>query len=104
MFFPGSAQEVQGSVDEPLGFALAQNYPNPFNPKTESQFSIVNTQFTILKVYEVLGREVATLVNERKGPGSYEVRFNADGLAYGMYFYRLTMGELSESRKMLLLK
>ncbi len=92
------------NTDVPFAYRLEQNYPNPFNPSTEIQFSIVNPQFTILKVYDLLGREVAVLVNERKVPGSYTVRFNASGLASGMYLYRLTAGKFSETRKMILLR
>ena len=98
-----SSAEASGPI-LPAGCALLQNYPNPFNPTTNIQFSIVNTQFTILKVYDVLGREVALLVNERKAPGSYTVPFDASGLASGVYFYRLSAAQYVECRKMVLLK
>jgi hypothetical protein len=88
----------------PTGFRLEQNYPNPFNPVTNFQFSILNSQLTILKVYDLLGREVATLVNEVKQPGTYTVQFEARGLASGVYFYRLIAGEHILQRKMLLLR
>ncbi len=85
-------------------FQLEQNFPNPFNPATNIKFRIAEFGFTILKVYDVLGNEVATLVNEEKPAGEYEVIFSGDGLPSGIYFYRLTTGSFSETRKMLLLK
>ena len=88
----------------PSQFVLEQNYPNPFNPSTKIQFSIVHRQLTIVKVYDVLGREVATLVNAVKEPGTYTVEFDASSLASGVYFYRLQAGTYVETRKLLLLK
>jgi Zinc carboxypeptidase/Secretion system C-terminal sorting domain len=88
----------------PKEYALEQNYPNPFNPVTTVQFSIVNTQFTILKVYDVLGREVATLVNEVMQPGVYTVQFDGSGLASGMYLYRLQSGSFVDVKKFVLLR
>ena len=85
-------------------FALHQNYPNPFNPSTTIQFTIVNRQLTIVKVYDVMGREVATLVNEVKEPGTYTVQFSGSGLASGVYFYRLSAGQYVECRKMVVMK
>jgi len=86
------------------GYVLAQNYPNPFNPSTTIQFSIVNPQFTILKVYDLLGREVAVLANERMEAGVHEVRFDAAGLAGGVYYYRLQAGDFVQTRSLVLLK
>jgi hypothetical protein len=93
----------------PVGFELYDNYPNPFNPTTKIQFSIADRQLTIVKVYDVLGREVVTLVNEVKEPGTYTVEFSAKGgdgsnLASGVYFYRLQAGSFVETKKLLLLK
>jgi hypothetical protein len=94
----------------PASFALSQNYPNPFNPSTTIKFTIPNVETTrqavsiTLKVYDILGREVATLVNGEKSPGTYEVKFNAGNLGSGMYFYQLKTGNFSETKKMLLLK
>jgi hypothetical protein len=85
-------------------FQLEQNYPNPFNPATNIKFRIAEFGFVILKIYDVLGNEVATLVNEAKSAGEYEVIFNGDGLPSGIYLCRLTTGSLAETRKMLLLK
>jgi hypothetical protein len=90
----------------PAKFALDQNYPNPFNPTTNFKFSIVNSQLIILKIYDVLGREVKTLVNETLNPGTYTVRWDATGISSGVYFYRLIVnnGEFQQMKKMLLLK
>jgi len=88
----------------PGSFGLEQNYPNPFNPGTTIRFSIVDPQFTIVKVYDLLGREVAVLVDERKEPGDYDVKFDATGLASGVYIYRLTAGGFVQTRTMALVK
>jgi hypothetical protein len=92
------------SHSAPDGFSLNQNYPNPFNPETNFQFSIANCQLTILKVYDVLGREVSTLVNEVKQPGAYTVQWDASGVASGVYFYRLHSDDATITRKMLLIR
>jgi hypothetical protein len=86
-----------------VGFKLYDNYPNPFNPTTRIQFSIADRQLTIVKVYDVLGREVVTLVNEVKEPGTYTVQFSGSGLASGVYFYRLQAGSFVQTKKLLLL-
>jgi photosystem II stability/assembly factor-like uncharacterized protein len=88
----------------PAGFQLEQNYPNPFNPSTTFTFYIQHFTFVILKVYDLLGREVATLVNEHKAPGSYEVIWNASGFASGVYFYRLHAGGFTQTKRLLLLR
>lgn len=88
----------------PAVFELTQNYPNPFNPVTNFQFSIANSQLTILQVYDVLGREVATLVNELKQPGVYTMQWDASGVASGVYFYRLNAGPFVQTKKMILMK
>jgi hypothetical protein len=90
-------------AESPVQCRLEQNYPNPFNPSTNIQFSIVHRQLTIVKVYDVLGRVVATLVNEVKEPGSYTVQFDASSLASGVYFYRLQAGNFVQTKKLLLL-
>ncbi len=94
----------QVSNDVPSTFSLAQNYPNPFNPSTIVSFSIPNASSVNLKVYNLLGQEVATLVNDKLNAGTYTAQFNATGLASGVYFYRLEAGKFVEQRKMLLLK
>jgi hypothetical protein len=85
-------------------FILEQNYPNPFNPRTTIKYSIPTSSFAQLKVYDVLGNEVATLVNEEKHAGTYEVNFSAEGLTSGIYFYKLSSGSFVNTKKMLLLK
>ena len=86
------------------GFKLLQNFPNPFNPATVIKYSVPREQVVTLKVYNLLGSEVATLVNENKPAGDYEVRFNAEGLSSGLYFYKLEAGTYSETKKMLLVR
>jgi plastocyanin len=89
----------------PDNFILMQNYPNPFNPSTAISFDLARTARVSLKVYNVLGQLVATLLDDVKQPGSYKVSFNAATLGSGMYFYRLlTDAGFSESRKMLVVK
>ncbi len=88
----------------PEQFNLSQNYPNPFNPSTKINYQISTAGIVSLKVYDVLGKEVATLVNEEKPVGSYEVNFNASRLSSGMYLYRLKAGNFVETKKMILLK
>jgi len=88
----------------PDEFSLSQNYPNPFNPTTTISFDISKSGFTILKVYDVLGKEIETLVNEKLSAGSYEFDWNASSFGSGAYFYPLKAGEFVETRKMLLIK
>lgn len=95
----------------PEEFTLYQNYPNPFNPATKIRYSIPqtvlnsnNVQSVILKVYDVLGREIKTLVNEKQTPGNYSVNFNAGNLSSGIYFYSLSAGNFTETKKMILLR
>ncbi|MBZ0200585.1 MAG: T9SS type A sorting domain-containing protein, partial [Ignavibacteriaceae bacterium] len=100
---------IEVEVSQPSEFSLSQNFPNPFNPDTKIKYSIpqaVNSQSSMvnLKVYDVLGNEVATLVNEQKAPGAYEVIFDASKLSSGIYFYKLNAGSFSQIKKMTLLK
>ena len=88
----------------PSDFSLSQNYPNPFNPTTTITYKIPQPEFVSLKVYDILGREVATLVNEEKPAGSYELQFEGRGLTSGIYFYQLKTGIFVETKKMVLLK
>ncbi len=89
---------------QPTDFQLEQNYPNPFNPSTTITYQLPTTSNVSLKVFDMLGREVATLVNERQNAGQYQVRFDATRLASGMYFYRLQAGGYIETKKMMLVK
>ncbi len=109
--FDGSfkySQEVEVNIDAPKEYSLEQNYPNPFNPVTTIKFSIPEYAgeeiMTTLKVYDVLGREVATLVNEPKTAGYYEVKFNASQLSSGVYFYKLESGRFVQIKKFVLMK
>jgi hypothetical protein len=88
----------------PIAYELAQNYPNPFNPSTTIKYAISSTQFVTLKVYDILGSEIVTLVNEEKVAGKYEVNFNASNIASGVYIYKIQSGEYFNSKKMILLK
>lgn len=95
---------VENEVSGPTGFALSQNFPNPFNPTTSIKFNVGERANVTLKVYDMLGREVATLVNEVKESGSYDVNFDAAKLSSGTYVYKLTAGNFVETKKMVLLK
>jgi sugar lactone lactonase YvrE len=88
----------------PEEFQLEQNYPNPFNPSTKIRFSVAAESQVVLKVYNLLGKEVATLMNEKKTPGFYELNFGGEKLPSGIYVYRLEAGSFSSSKKMILLK
>jgi hypothetical protein len=98
------SNEIEVEIVSPNEFALEQNYPNPFNPSTSIKYALKSRQFVQIKIYDVLGNEVTTLVNEEKQPGVYEVEFNASELSSGTYIYKLTAGNFSAIRKMLLLK
>ena len=88
----------------PDEYSIEQNYPNPFNPATTISFSVPSPEFISLKVYDILGNEVATLVNEEKPAGNYELQFDASNLSSGVYLYRLSAGNFTEIKKMVLLK
>lgn len=85
-------------------YAMEQNYPNPFNPSTTIRYQIPQCGLVTLKVYDILGKEIATLINEEKSQGRYEVNFNASFLASGVYFYRLNVNDHIDTKKMILLK
>ncbi len=101
----------------PNTFSLSQNYPNPFNPTTKIEYTIPTSPQTplfnkergrgeviILKIYDILGREIKTLVNKQQPPGNYEVTFDGSEFASGVYFYRLQVGNYSQTKKLILLK
>ena len=95
------------NVNSPKEFLLKQNYPNPFNPSTKINYEIPTTGFVSLRVYDVLGNEIATLVNEKQNAGEYNIDFNAGqygNVSSGVYFYKLTVGEFTETKTMLLVK
>ncbi len=99
--FPPLAVSEPHRVTE---FRLEQNYPNPFNPSTMINYQLPMSNWVTLRVYDLLGRQVATLVDEEKPPGSYTVEWNATGLASGVYYYRLQAGEFSQTMKLILLR
>jgi glucose/arabinose dehydrogenase len=88
----------------PVRFLLEQNYPNPFNPKTTINFQLPKAGLVTLKVYDVLGNEVLTLIDDQKSAGSYTVDFNAEQLTSGIYFYKLTSGNFNSTKKMILMR
>ena len=102
------------SAGLPVSFSLSQNYPNPFNPSTVIRFQVPAASHVRLVVFDILGREVNVLVNEQKTPGTYEVKFSANGgstsgggasgLASGVYFYRMQAGDFVDTKKFVLLK
>lgn len=104
--------DIESESDEvanlPFEYKLSQNYPNPFNPVTTINFSIPKQGNVTLKVYDVTGKEVRTLINEQRSAGNYTVSFSATGggssLSSGVYFYRLESGDFKETRRMILLK
>ena len=105
MYYGSAAVEIKAA---PETFALSQNYPNPFNPSTKIEYSIENAGMVTLKVYNIIGDEVATLVNGRQEAGSYAVPFNASNgmlnLSSGVYFYRLVNGSSVSVKKLILMK
>jgi len=113
----GATWSISGAVsveDEdqiPTQYSLSQNYPNPFNPSTKIKYTIpsitlsgVEESFVTLKIFDVLGNEIATLVNEEQPAGSYEVNFSATDLTSGIYFYKLQAGSFVETKKMILIR
>jgi plastocyanin len=88
----------------PAEFNLSQNYPNPFNPSTQINYSIPTNSDVILKVYDAVGKEVTTLVNEEDAPGNYQVIFDASKFASGIYYYTINAGSFTQTRKMILMK
>jgi hypothetical protein len=105
---------VEVNIETPAQFSLEQNYPNPFNPTTTIRYSIPNVgtglSLSVLKVYDALGREIATLVNEQQSAGNYEVKFDSShaehgrSMASGIYFYNIRTGKYSETKKFVLMK
>ncbi len=92
------------STEIPKEYLLYQNYPNPFNPSTKIRFAVPKAAFVILSVFDMLGREVETLVNEELSPATYEVKWNVEKYSSGIYFYRIAAGEFSQVKKMSVIK
>ncbi len=101
---PDVISDVKQKDVIPAKYSLSQNYPNPFNPETVIGYQIPAAGFVSLKVYDVLGREVAVLVNGEKSPGSYKIKFDGRNLSSGVYFYRIQTDKFVQSKKMLLVK
>jgi len=95
---------VNGNSEIPLRFALEQNYPNPFNPSTNIKFQLPKQVFVTVKIFDVMGREVATLVNETKQAGYHSIEFNGTDLSSGLYFYKIEAGDFTDTKKMILVK
>jgi hypothetical protein len=102
----GLVTSVEAVSEEPVPrtFRLDQNYPNPFNPVTTIRFAVPQRTHVSLKLYDVLGRRVLTLVDETLAPGEYKVQLEADALGSGVYFYRMRTGEFTKTRKLTVLK
>ncbi|MFZ1517511.1 MAG: YCF48-related protein [Ignavibacteriaceae bacterium] len=100
----GVISSVENRNNQLTNYSLLQNYPNPFNPSTTISYQLPKTGNVSLKVFDVLGKEIATLVNEEKPSGSYNVEFNVYGLASGIYYYQIKAGEFIQTKKMILLK
>ncbi|MBC8041864.1 MAG: T9SS type A sorting domain-containing protein [Rhizobacter sp.] len=101
-FTPLSIKQTDNAT--PQSFALGQNYPNPFNPSTTIKYQLASAGTVSLKVFDVLGREVETLVQAKQPAGTYEAAFNAAKLSSGIYFYQLRAGSFNETKKMMLVK
>ena len=91
-------------MNAPIEFSLQQNYPNPFNPSTTIKYSIPEKSYVTLKIYDILGAEIKTLINEGKRAGIYELNWNAINLPSGVYFYQLKAGSYIGTKKMILMK
>ncbi|RKY91698.1 MAG: hypothetical protein DRQ01_07320 [Ignavibacteriae bacterium] len=100
----GFVSDVEIITADEMNYLLKQNYPNPFNPTTKIQFNIAEIGFVTLKIYDLLGNEITTLVNEEKPAGSYKVDFDGSELPSGIYIYRLISANFSDSKKLILLK
>jgi hypothetical protein len=96
--------DVRLSDKVPSAFALQQNYPNPFNPSTTIQYQVASAGFVSLRVYNLLGQEIVTLVNDVKQPGTYALQWNVEGMPSGIYFYKMQSGTLSATRRMMVVK
>ena len=103
-WIPTGVETPQEEIAVMTGFELSQNYPNPFNPSTNIRYSVPERSNVVLKIYDILGSEVSTLVNENKDAGIYSFNFNASHLASGMYLYRLQAGSFVQTKKMILIK
>jgi len=104
LIIDSTASAVTEESSLPMEYSLSQSHPNPFNPSTQITYSIPKTIDVTLKVYDVIGREIAVLVNERKPAGEYSVTWDAVGIPTGVYFYRIVAGEYIETKKMVVIR
>jgi uncharacterized delta-60 repeat protein len=95
---------ISGTLKNSYRYKLFQNYPNPFNPVTHIRYSIPKASFVIIKLYDILGREISTLISKEENAGSYELKLDGSNLSSGVYFYRMSAGNFSESKKLIILK
>lgn len=107
--YEGGSLKIPTSVEQlseilPTEFALMQNYPNPFNPSTTIRYDVPKETNVTLKIYDIMGREVAELVNQRHDAGAYQIAWNANGMTSGVYFYRISAGDFTSVRKLILMK
>jgi hypothetical protein len=104
VFFKNSSNSVKQENQIPKSYELSQNYPNPFNPVTKINYALPKQGFVTLKIYDITGREIQSLVNEVKQAGYYTVDFNGSNLASGVYFYRIQSGDFVMTKRMVLIK
>jgi len=98
------SEVVEVELTAPSKFGISQNYPNPFNPNTTIKFSIPTHSFTTLKIFDISGREIATIVSGQLPPGNYSKEWNAADMPSGVYFYRIEAGNFTDTKKFVLLK
>jgi len=104
VFNISTATSIPSAESTHAGFELKQNYPNPFNPSTQITFYLSRQSNVKLNVFDMLGREVAVLIDENQSPGTHHINFNAEDLPSGVYFYRLQTADFLETKKMILAK
>ena len=104
-FYIATGTSIDNDNNKIIGdYYLEQNYPNPFNPITQITFALPKASIVELKVFDILGQEISTLIKEEKSTGIYKINFNGSNLPSGVYFYRLQAGDFVETKKMILLK
>ncbi|HSR17693.1 MAG TPA: T9SS type A sorting domain-containing protein [Ignavibacteriaceae bacterium] len=103
-YFAGLTDIDENQLGIPAEFKLSQNYPNPFNPSTKIRYEIPTESKVLIKIYDILGREVAMLINDFQKAGRYQVEWNAGNLASGVYFYSIKAGDFHSVKKLMLLK
>jgi hypothetical protein len=99
-----TAVSTSGTMNTVKNFTLKQNFPNPFNPSTDISFDLLLSSFVSLKIFDITGREVATLISEKLSLGNHTRQWSANGLSSGVYFYRLQAGSYIETKKLVLVK